>query len=136
MRFRSRGIVGHSDPALGAELFPGDGSRRILENAGWPLLLCVLGLLATGYPTLFSGFAQVQGGAGDPLLVNFTLEHTYRWPTDMPLADDLWSPPIFYPESGVATYTDLLLGLAPLYWPWRFIGGGPHTAYQWWMLCC
>jgi hypothetical protein len=98
--------------------------------------LCALGILATGYPTLISGFAEVQGGPGDPLLVNFILEHSYRWVAGMPLAADIWSPPIFYPVRGVATYTDLLFGLAPLYWPWRIVGFGPHTAYQCWMLCC
>ena len=99
-------------------------------------MLCALGIVVTGYPTLVSGFAEVQGGLGDPLLVNFTLEHSYRWVAGMPLAEDLFSPPIFYPVRGVATYTDLLLGLAPLYWPWRFVGCEPHTAYQWWMLSC
>jgi hypothetical protein len=133
---RSRKI--ENQPRLAFDTPPpfGGGSRSLLDSAGWPLLLCVLGILATGYPTLISGFAEVQGGLGDPLLVNFTLEHSYRWVTGMPLASDLWSPPIFHPERGVATYTDLLLGTAPLYWLWRMVGCEPHTAYQCWMLCC
>ena len=136
MSSRSQKIEDQPDPALGPAPPFGGGSHRVLDSAGWPLLLCVLGILATGYPTLISGFAEVQGGLGDPLLVNFILEHSYRWVAGMPLAEDLWSPPVFYPVRGVATYTDLLLGSAPLYWPWRFIGCGPHTAYQLWMLCC
>ena len=136
MSFRSQKIEDQPDPALDSAPSSGGGFLRTRDSAGWPLLLCVLGILATGYPTLMSGFAEVQGGLGDPLLVNFTLEHSYRWLTGMPLAEELLSPPIFYPVRGVATYTDLLLGLAPLYWPWRFAGCGPHTAYQWWMLCC
>ncbi len=136
MSFRSQEIENRPGPAFDAPPPFGGGSRSLRENAGWPVLLCVLGILVTGYPTLFSGFAEVQGGLGDPLLVNFTLEHSYRWVTGMPLAEDLWSPPIFYPVRDVATYTDLLLGLAPLYWPWRLVGCGPHTAYQCWMLCC
>lgn len=111
-------------------------SRPTLEWRGWPLLWCVVGLLAAGYPTILSGFANVQGGLGDPLLVNFTLEHSFRWVAEMPLADDLWSPPIFYPVRDVATYTDLLFGVAPIYWSWRWLGFTPHTAYQLWMLSC
>ena len=114
----------------------GRNNNRMLEWAGWPLLWCVLGIVVTGYPTLLSGFADVQGGLGDPLLVNFTLEHSFRWMTGMPLAADLWLPPIFYPTRGVANYTDLLLGVAPLYWPWRWLDLGPHTAYQLWMFAC
>ena len=37
---------------------------------------------------------------------------------------------------GVAAFTDLLLGAAPLYWPWRWLGLGPHTAFQIWMFAC
>jgi hypothetical protein len=99
--------------------------------------LCwAVGIIATSYPTLISGFARVQGGLGDSRLVNFTLEHSYRWLAGMPLAQNLWSPPIFYPVRDVATYTDLLLGFAPLYWPWRLLGASPLTAYQLWMLGC
>jgi len=54
----------------------------------------------------------------------------------MPLAEDLWSPPIFFPVQNVAAYTDLMLGVAPIYWVWRWLGSDPHTAYQLWMLCC
>jgi hypothetical protein len=96
----------------------------------------MVGIFAAAYPTLLSGFAEVQGGAGDPRLVNFTLEHGYRWLMGVPLAEDLFSPPIFYPIRSVASFTDLLLGVAPLYWPWRWFGAGPHTAYQLWMLSC
>jgi hypothetical protein len=88
------------------------------------------------WPTFATGFRGVQGGLGDSRLVNFSLEHGYRWLMDMPLAEDLWSPPIFYPVSGAATYTDLMLGLGPFYWPWRWLGFAPHTAFQLWMLIC
>lgn len=102
----------------------------------WPLAGWIVGLVTTAYPTLLSGFARVQGGLGDSRLLNFVLEHSYRWLMGLPLADDLWSPPIFHPVRGVAAYTDLLLGLAPIYWPWRWLGAEPHTAYQLWMLSC
>ena len=103
---------------------------------GWPLGLWAAGLLASFWPTWTSGFALVQGGLGDSRLVNFILEHSYRWLMGMPLAQDLWSPPIFFPVPRIGFYTDLMLGVAPLYWPWRWLGAEPHTAYQFWMLSC
>jgi hypothetical protein len=119
-----------------------DPTTRSQPSAGpsarlaWPLGLWLLGLVASFWPTWLSGFARVQGGLGDSRLVNFTLEHSYRWLVGLPLARDLFSPPIYYPVEHVAFYTDLLLGVAPLYWPWRWLGAGPHTAYQLWMLAC
>ena len=106
------------------------------QSALWPLGLWLVGILATFYPTFQSGFRFVQGGLGDSRLVNFSLEHSYRWLMGMPLAEDLWSPPIFYPVQNVATYTDLMLGVAPFYWVWRWLGSDPHTAFQLWMLSC
>lgn len=98
---------------------------------GW-----LIGLLIMAWPTLSTGFAKVQGGLGDSRLLNFSLEHSYRWLMGMPLAESLWSPPIFYPVQNAATYTDLMLGVAPFYWPWRWLAFDPHTSYQLWMLVC
>lgn len=101
-----------------------------------PLVAWAVGLLVMAWPTFASGFQRVQGGLGDSRLVNFTLEHSHRWLMGMPLAEDLWSPPIFFPVQNVAAYTDLMLGVAPFYWVWRWLGSNPHTAYQLWMLSC
>lgn len=99
-----------------------------------PVAFWALGLLVNAWPAIVSGFGEVLGHLGDSRLVNFTLEHSYRWLMGLPLAEDLWSPPIFFPQEGAAFFTDLLLGVAPLYWPWRWLGAEPHTAYQLWML--
>jgi hypothetical protein len=99
-----------------------------------PTLALSIGLVVSCWETLTSGFRLVQGDLGDTRLVNFILEHSFRWLMGMPLADDLWSPPIFHPLRHVAFYTDLLLGVAPLYWPWRWLGASPETSYQLWML--
>jgi hypothetical protein len=93
-------------------------------------LALAVGLVVSCWETLTSGFRLVQGDLGDTRLINFTLEHSYRWLMGMPLAEDLWSPPIFFPIRSTAFYTDLLLGVAPLYWPWRWLGCEPETAYQ------
>ncbi len=101
-----------------------------------PFASWAVGMLVIAWPTIASGFRRVQGGLGDSRLINFTLEHSHRWLTGMPLAEDLWSPPIFFPVQNVAAYTDLMLGVAPFYWIWRWLGSNPHTAYQLWMLSC
>jgi hypothetical protein len=92
------------------------------------LLLC--GLLLAFYPVLLSGFSHVSGDLGDARLLNYLLEHGYRWLLRQPLHRDLWSPPFFYPEQNVAAYSDILLSAGPFYWPWRLAGCSPETAYQ------
>jgi hypothetical protein len=101
----------------------------------WPIGSWLVGMFISFYPTFVSGFGFVQGGRGDSRLVNFSLEHSYRWLAGMPLAESLWSPPIFHPIQGVAAYTDLMFGVGFLYWPWRALGIEPLTSYQVWMIC-
>ncbi len=122
-------------PSQSGEARSGDAVRAIAA-ADWlaPMLAISIGIIVSAWQTLTSGFRLVQGDLGDTRLVNFTLEHSYRWLAGMPLAEDLWSPPIFFPVRDVAFYTDLLLGVAPLYWPWRWLGASPETSYQLWML--
>ena len=110
--------------------------RTISQSPAWTAVWWLIGIATTSYPTFISGFRLVQGGLGDTRLVNFTLEYGYRWLMGMPLAENFWSPPIFFPATGVTAYTDLLLGAAPLYWVWRWLGAAPDTAYQCWMLVC
>ena len=126
------GLSGHARPDSGGQARTQSATRKMLV----PTVALGIGLLVSAWPTLSSGFADVQGGLGDTRLVNFTLEHTYRWLQGMPLASDIWSPPIFFPTTGVAAYTDLLLGIAPVYWLWRWLGAQPDSAYQMWMLAC
>jgi hypothetical protein len=41
---------------------------------------------------------------------------------------------VFYPAPNTAAYSDVLLGVAPFYWPWRVVGLQPDTAFQLWLL--
>ncbi|PWB75419.1 MAG: hypothetical protein C3F15_06385 [Holophagae bacterium] len=127
-------IPRHHPPAgpIGAD----DGGTPAALVTAWlvPAIALAVGLVVSCWETLTSGFRLVQGDLGDTRLVNFTLEHSYRWLCGMPLAEDLWSPPIFHPLQHAAFYTDLLFGVAPLYWPWRWLGCEPETAYQLWMI--
>jgi hypothetical protein len=81
-----------------------------------------------------SGFAQVPGDEGDPRLVNYILEHGYRWVRGDPAHRSFWSPPIFYPALNTAAYSDVLLSTGPFYWCWRLLGFLPDTAYQLWLV--
>jgi len=74
------------------------------------------GLLLTFHPTIFSGFDRMQPEAGDVLLNNYFLEHTYRWAFDADYPYSFWSPGFFYPTPDTFTYSETLIGTAPLYW--------------------
>ncbi len=98
-----------------------------------PLLVWTAGMVLAFGPILFSGLNQTFAGLGDVRLVNFTLEHSYRWAAGYPIHADFWSPPIYYPHQNVAAYTDLLVGAAGPYWVARAAGANPGTAYLLWV---
>lgn len=99
-----------------------------------PWLACLAGLLTQFRFMVFSGFQQMHGGLGDARLVNFTLEHGYRWFRQIAPHENFWQPPIFYPYPSATAFTDTMLGFAPFYWLPRLLGAAPDTAVQWWML--
>ena len=90
-----------------------------------------LGLVLAFRPTLFSGLQKVQLDPADTRVINHTLETEHRWVFD---GGPLLSPDFFSPQLNVAAYTDLLLGVLPLYSPWRLLGIAPDTSLQLWML--
>ncbi len=95
-------------------------------------MLFVVGMLAATWPMLSSGFALMECDPADTRLINYLLEHDYRWLLGRA---ELWSPPFFHPERGVAAFTELMLAVVPLYAPWRLLGFEPDTSFQLWMLC-
>lgn len=97
-------------------------------------IVLLLGLFSTYYPTLLSGFRLLQQDLGDPRLVNYILEHGFRWVSRWPTHESLWSPPFYYPAPEVGALHDTLLGMGPIYWPFRWLGAAPDTAYQGFML--
>src|SRR5262249_14247323 len=78
--------------------------------------VCLAGLFLTFHPTILSGFQRMQPEAGDVLLNNLFLEHTYRWAFDSSYPFSFWSPGWFYPTPNTFTYSETLIGTAPLYW--------------------
>jgi hypothetical protein len=92
------------------------------------------GLLLTFYPTIFSGFAEMQPEAGDVLLNNLFLEHSYRWAFERDYPYSFWSPGFFCPTPYVLTYSETLIGTAPLYWLLRGVGCSETVACQLWII--
>ena len=93
-----------------------------------------VGMLLQFHPMLLSGLRRMQSDWGDTRLNNYILEHGYRWLLGLPGHERFWSPPVFYPVPNTAAYADVLLGVAPFYWPWRIAGFEPDTAFQLWLL--
>ncbi len=125
---------------MSASTVPAPGEARGIGHpaavlGAWPVLVAwAVGLWVAFGRTFASGLGQIQGDLSDARLNNYILEHGYRWLLRMPGHQALWSPPIFYPVPNTGAYSDILLGVAPLYWPWRVAGFAPDTSYQLWML--
>jgi hypothetical protein len=83
---------------------------------------------------LLTGLARIQGDTGDTRLINYILEHGYRWLVSMPGHKNLWNPAFFYPIKNTLAYSDTLLGVLPFYVIWRILGIQPDTAFQLWWL--
>jgi hypothetical protein len=98
------------------------------------MLVCLSGLMMAHHPMILSGLRRVQTDPIDTRLINYLLEHSYRWAIREPLHRSFWDPPFFYPTRNVAAYSDLLLSVAPLYWMTRGVGLPPDTAFQLWEL--
>ena len=48
----------------------------------------------------------------------------------VPLTNDWWNAPIFYPTSGALAFSETFLGLAPLTTPIQWLGGSPVLVYN------
>ncbi|MCB0332755.1 MAG: hypothetical protein KDD55_04600, partial [Bdellovibrionales bacterium] len=109
--------------------------RRCKDRSYWvvALFLCV-GLLLAHYPMFFSGFSLVQNDPGDSRFNNFVLEYSYQFLLASPYAARFWDMPFFYPFANVTAFSDLLLGVAPPYWLFRFFGLSPLSSFQGWLL--
>jgi hypothetical protein len=120
---------------------------KMLESAGpfadsrparfdwiFPSVVGLIGLVMIHHPMLFSGLNEMQVDACDTRLINYTLEHSFRWTIGHQPNQSLWDPPFFYPARNLTAYSDTMLGVAPIYWAWRACGFMPDTAFQLWMI--
>jgi hypothetical protein len=91
--------------------------------------LGIIGVAMIHHPMLLSGRARVQTNDDDPRLINYLLEHSYRWLVQEPGHRRFWDIPIFFPARNVAGFSDTLLSVAPLYWLCRLARVLPDTAF-------
>jgi hypothetical protein len=98
------------------------------------LILGLVGLFQSFYPTILSGFTRLQSDLGDTRFNHYLLEHSFQWIAGSSLHSSLWDPPFFFPASNVLAYSDILLGVAPTYWALRLINFSPIPAFQIWMI--
>jgi hypothetical protein len=99
-----------------------------------PVALWAAGMVMLFHPILFSRFEMTLAGLGDVRLVNFMLEHSYRWLIGNHVHADFWSPPVFFPHRNVAAYSELVIGAAAPYWLLRAFDLQPVTSYLLWVL--
>lgn len=99
-----------------------------------PLLL---GLISGIYFIVFNiigkDFSMLPGDLGDGRFNNYLLEHDYKFFTGR-LNDSYWDAPFMYPAKNVITYSDNLLGSAPIYSIFRCVGFDIETSFQIWFL--
>jgi hypothetical protein len=87
--------------------------------------LCFITLQVTGLP-----FTHYPGDLIDGRFNNYLLEHAYRYMTGA--VPDFWNAPFMYPEKQVISYSDNLVGTAPVYAFFRLLGSDREQAFQFW----
>ncbi|MFN2430942.1 MAG: hypothetical protein ABR574_13060, partial [Cryomorphaceae bacterium] len=99
--------------------------------SSWPMLLALaLGVYFFLINILGPDFAYFSGDLGDARLNIYFLEHAYRFFTGQ--VDSFWNAPFMYPTPDVMSYSDTLLGSAPIFALFRLLGCDVYTSFQWW----
>ena len=100
------------------------------------ILIPLLAVVITLWPTLSSGLAQLQTDPGDTLLNHYFLEHAYQHVRDGQLLnpDHFWSPDYFWPIKDTLAWSDHLIGPAVLYGLFRTLLLDPYQAYVGWLI--
>ncbi len=100
----------------------------------WPALL---GLLLGGISmlSLLIGFdfSYFPGDYGDARFNNYILEHCHLYFTGQ--EKSFWEAPFLFPEERIITYSDNLVGTAPIYSFFRILNFSTITAFQLWIVC-
>jgi hypothetical protein len=78
-------------------------------------------------------FEYIPGDLGDNRLVNYLLEHGYKWITGQ-APESFFDAPFYFPARESLRYSENLLGSVPFYVPWRLLGFSRETAFQIWIL--
>ena len=94
----------------------------------------VVGIIMMHYPMIVSGLRRMQINVGDSRLINYFLEHNYRWFRGDRNHARIWDPPFFYPARNVAALSDTMTATAPIYAAFRAAGCAADTSFQLWMM--
>lgn len=98
------------------------------------LLLCglAIGLYFFTFEIIGLNFKFFPGDLGDGRLNLYFLEHAFQFFTGK--LNSFWDAPFMYPEQSMISYSDNLLGSAPIYSFFRIIGLDIYLSYQLWFI--
>ena len=92
-----------------------------------------LGVWYLFYPTVRSHFKLIQGDSNNFGEATAIMEHQYKALFDFGYKFKFFSPPYFSPSQNTALFTDLYLGVSPVFWALRAVFD-PFTSYQVWSI--
>ena len=103
------------------------------------IIVCALGLffglIFFVFKVIGWDFAYYPGDLGDGRFNMYILEHAYKFLIGN--ENSLWNAPFMFPEKNIITYSDNLIGSAPLYSIFRILGADRELSFQcWFVLVC
>lgn len=99
----------------------------------WPCLLAILaGLYFYVFTIIGIDFQFFPGDMGDGRFNNYVFEHDYKFFCGKIAL--YWDGPFMYPVKENITFSDNLLGSAPIYALFRVAGSNRETAFQLWFM--
>lgn len=104
---------------------------NILQSLPY-LLGLILGLYFIVLNVTGIDFTYFPGDLGDGRFNVYILEHAHQYFSGN--LESFWSAPFMYPEKEIITFSDNLLGAAPIYSVFRVFGADIFTAFQFWFL--
>ena len=85
------------------------------------------------YPLVGRLSSALPAGLGDPLLNAWIL----WWNSaELPFSEAWWHPPLFYPTTDGAAFTEHLVGISLFATPITWVTGSPVVAYNVAVFCC
>lgn len=109
--------------------------NRILSVLLYGIIFSV-GVMSFFYPVFTTGFTRILGDSADGRLVNYFLEHTWRWISDRSYSGSLYSPSFFFPYQDVLAFSENLFGSAPIYWISRCFLPSDLSFVSWFLIVC
>jgi hypothetical protein len=103
-----------------------------VKTSALMLLGLVSGIVLFNLNVIGLHFAFFPGDLGDGRLNLYFLEHAHQFFSGH--LKSYWDAPFMYPEKNVMAYSDNLLGSAPVFSLFRFLGMNTYKSYQLWFV--